>query len=268
MSALRISEVVNSLVFFSPFLVWSVCWQTQWVRVETVRYDWNHDGKPYTFLLDHPKDWEGSGDYARLRIFMPNGTHFSLVDEDGLTGIDDSVGPKWVTPHLTQLVKKNPVESGRLLFLPIDPNSKRPFLLFLFGCPYGSSFGSIHVIALNEGAPREILYKKEFQMVDYAHLNGDDSTQIVGQPCMSQEWGAGLLTYDPYHVYLLPADTTSRAKLSIRLSREYNLKHYYGWAGPDCSEKLAIVLHPPGGGKPVIMDAKKAEALTGGNRNP
>jgi len=43
--------------------------------------------------------------------------------------------------------------------------------------------------------------------------------------------------------------------------KAYNLKHYYGWAGPDCSEKFAVLLHPPSGGKPVVMRTESAEKL-------
>jgi hypothetical protein len=70
------------------------------------------------------------------------------------------------------------------------------------------------------------------------------------------------VTYDPLHVYKLETTPEPELKLSLPLTREYNLKHYYGWAGPECSEKLAVVLHPPGGGKPVIMKAKEAERLS------
>jgi len=50
-----------------------------------------------------------------------------------------------------------------------------------------------------------------------------------------------------------------KASFSLTLSKSYTLKHYYGWAGPECSEELAVVRHPPGGGKPVIL--KKADAM-------
>jgi hypothetical protein len=50
--------------------------------------------------------------------------------------------------------------------------------------------------------------------------------------------------------------------LSLPLSKTYNLKYYYGWAGAQCSEDIAVVLHPPKGGKPRVMSTKEAEKLT------
>jgi hypothetical protein len=88
--------------------------------------------------------------------------------------------------------------------------------------------------------------------------------EVIGYPCLSQEWGNGLITYDPYNVYKLGGVSGTSASLSLPLSRNYNLSHYYGWAGAQCSEDLAVVIHPPGGGKPLIMNAKKAERITSG----
>lgn len=252
------------LLFFAP----PISSQAQWIHVETTQYDWNRDGQLYTFILDIPKGWNRGGDYSRLRIFAPNGRCFTFEDNGGLATLADSLSPNWVNPHLTDLLKKNPVKSRYLLFLPVNSNPEKPLLLFMVGWAYGSSPGSLHVVALDKGIPRQILYQEEFQFEDYADLNGDGFPEIVGAPCFSQEWDGDLLTYDPYWVYSLPSSGTGRAQLSIPLSKKYNLEHYYGWAGPNCSEKLAVVLHPPGGGKPLIMNASKAEKLTEGIRNP
>jgi hypothetical protein len=241
---------------------YSVSLSAQWTHVETAHYDWNRDGKAYTFVLDIPKSWDAAGDYSRLRIFAPSGAESVFTDDDGLTTLSDDLSPNWVLPHLSALIKRNPVRSNHLLFLPFKRNSKKPFLLFMVGWAYASSPGSLHIIALNKGVPEQVLYKEQLGLQDYFPDNGDGSATIIGFPCLSQTWGNGLLTYDPYLVFSLPSTGPERAQLSIPLSKEYNLQHYYGWAGPDCSEKLAVVLHPPGGGKPVIMEAKKAEALT------
>lgn len=242
--------------------------QIHWVHVETARFDWGHGGHAFTFVIDRPSDYSGGGDSTRLRILAPNGSHYTFVDKDGLTTLADSVPLMLVTPHLRALVKRNPARSRHLLFLPTHSSFRKPFLLFVFGWAYASSPGSIHVIALIKGVPKQILYKRDFQIVDYAGFEDNGPILITGKPCLSQEWGNGLLTYDPYWVYSLPPGGAGAAHLSLPLSKEYNLKHYYGWAGPNCSEKLAVVLHPPGGGKPLIMDAKKAEALTEGIAKP
>lgn len=260
--SLRIVTRKRHLLVLLSLFASSVSLSAQWVHVETVHYDWNHDGKAYTFVLDIPKTWDAAGDYSRLHIFAPNGTKFVFTDDDGLTKLSDELSPNWVLPHLTALIKKNPVRSNHLLFLPFTRNSKKPFLLFMVGWAYASSPGSLHIIALDKGVPKQVLYKEQLGLLDYFPDNGDGSATIIGFPCLSQEWGNGLLTYDPDWVFTLPSSKVGRAQLSIPLSKKYNIQHRYGWAGPECSEKLAVVLHPPGGGKPVIMDAKKAEALT------
>ncbi|MHB8539702.1 MAG: hypothetical protein ACYDCD_01985 [Candidatus Acidiferrales bacterium] len=241
--------------------------QTSWFRVSTVHYEWNHDGRPFTFILDKPTKWKGPG-FTRLRILTPSHGQLTVEDADGLVKYADELGPTWVEPHFTALMKENPVKSPFLLLLPADAKSRTPSLVFVVGWDYGSSPGSLHVIALGKGGARQILYRKEFQLTDYLDLNGDGHREIIGKECLSQTWGADFLTYDPYSVYSISRGRTLRAHLSISLSKKYNIEHYYGWAGPDCSEKLAVVLHPPGGGKPIIMNAKKAEELTAKTSKP
>lgn len=257
-----------SLLLVLPPFVGAACGQTRWVHVETASFDWDHEGHSFNFVLDRPGDYSRGGDSTRLRIFAPNGSHYIFVDKDGLTTLADSVGPNWVTSHLTALVRANPLKSEHLLFLPTDSSFRKPFLLCMFGWAYGSSPGSIHVIALINSVPEQILYRQEFKIMDYDGFENNEPILITGKPCLSQEWGNGLLTYDPYWVFSLPPGGAGLAHLSLPLSKKYNLKHYYGWAGPNCSEKLAVVLHPPGGAKPLIMDAKKAEGLTAGATKP
>jgi hypothetical protein len=107
-----------------------------------------------------------------------------------------------------------------------------------------------------------VFHRDEFGLSDLRDLDGDGLAEIVGYPCLSQEYGNGLLTYDPFNVYKLSNIPAVAAKLSLALSKSYNLKHYYGWAGAECSEKFAIVLHPPRGGKPLVVTATEAERMT------
>lgn len=84
-------------------------------------------------------------------------------------------------------------------------------------------------------------------------------------PCLSEEFGDGLRTYDPFHVYKLDATPAANAKLSLPLSKAYNLEHYYGWAEAQCREDVVVVLHPPKGGRPILMSRQAAEKLMSAN---
>lgn len=249
MSAALVLLAVMLVVFFLP-----TPGQQAWEQVEVLRYDWHGSGKPFTFILDVPKNWNVGGDFSRLRIQLKGGRVFVLQNKDGWTKLDEQ-------DVATQLLRKNLVQSRHLLFVPDGSDPRKPPLLFLFGWPYGSSPGSLHALRLEEGTPRVIFFRKEYSLTDFTDLNGDGIPEIVGKKCLSQEWGSGFLTYDPFTVYTLPRRGAKSAQLSIPLSKQYNLQHYYGWAGPNCSEEIAIVLHPPKGGKPFIMKAREAEKL-------
>ena len=109
--------------------------------------------------------------------------------------------------------------------------------MFLFGYSYASSPGSLDVLEVsNKGQPGIVLHRDEFGLKEIRDLDGDGLADIVGYPCLSQAWGNGLLTYDPFNVYKLGASPALPANLSLPLSKSYNLKHYYGWAGAKCSE--------------------------------
>jgi hypothetical protein len=136
-------------------------------------------------------------------------------------------------------------------------------LLLLFGYGYASSPGSLDVLEISHhGQPRVVLHRDELGLKELRDLDGDGMAELVGYPCLSQEWGNGLMTYDPFNVYKLGLSPGDPATLSLPLSKDYNLKNYYGWAGAKCSEDIAIVLHPPKGGKPVIVSAKEAQRMT------
>jgi|SRR5271166_829868 len=205
-------------------------------------------------MLEVPVHSEGPGDFTRLRILTPGHRDFVLRDEDGLVNYRKDI----CSFDVGVCKKKNLVTSDHVLILPV---AGRDFL-FVFGYAYASSPGSFHVLALNGFAvPFELLSLKEFEFVDLMEADSDRSSTIVGKKCLSQEWGHDFLTYDPYSVYRLPKSQSGRATYSLESSKQYNLTHYYGWVGPDCSEDYAVVLHPPGQKKPIIMKSKEAEKL-------
>lgn len=129
------------------------------------------------------------------------------------------------------------------------------------GWPFGSSPGSLHIVDL-EGAkaPVIVLRKEELEFDGMRDLDNDGVPEIIGFPCMTQEFGDHLLSYDPIHVFALRQPGLT-AELSLTISKAYNERHYYGWAGPECSEDWTVVLRPPNGGKPIIMKTKDAENL-------
>ena len=233
---------------------------TTWKHVATI-FGQGCSGR--TFVLEIPVDWDAAGDFSRLRIQSPEMAEFVLTSDNGWTKYRDSI------PSALRSRSRNLVNSEYLYCVSVLFGKANHTLLFVIGWAYASSPGSVHVIELESNrAPVVVFQKDEFEVRDLIDLNGDGRPEIVGLPCLSQEWGDHLLTYAPSHVYILPSGIAEKAMFSDLLSRLYNTQHSYGWAGKDCSDKLAVVLHPPGGGKPRIMEARDAEKLSSAKTPP
>lgn len=248
---------VHRWLFAISFVVVSVLScnaQGQWKQVAVHRFDWAGPGQTATFILENPAN-PNVGDFTRLRIRTHGHPEFVLTDEDGLVNFRKEN----CSFHFEFCKRKNLITSNYLLLFPVA--GKKP-VLFLFGWAYASSPGSLHAIAIGEdGSPREIFSVKEFDLYDFLDVNSDGLPEIIGKKCLSESMGNDLLTYDPYSVFRLPKAPATKAVYSLSLSKTYNLKHYYGWAGPHCREDVAVVLHPPGGKKPIILPSKEAEKL-------
>lgn len=233
--------------------------QPSWNRVSSFQYDWNRLAQPATFILEREPHAD-VGDFNRIRIQVPGHKDFVLTTESGWVkwNAQDTGLSSKEAPGNKQLLK-----SDYLLFLNVSPNR---VAVFLFGFAFASSPGSLHVLELTDKGEVAVVFQgNEFALKDVQDLDKDGVAEVVGYPCLSETWGNGLLTYDPFNVYKLsPIQDGAQAELSLALSEQYNLTHYYGWAGPKCSEDLAVVVHPPNGGKPQIMKAKEAEKLVSG----
>jgi hypothetical protein len=230
--------------------------ETKWKRVSSFLFDWNGHPKVQV-IMEIPASWSDPGDFTRIRIQVPGQKQFVLSNSNGWVKLSSDVAA--IRPNVLKM--KNLVHSEYVLAL--DASHDNRTLLFLFGYSYASSPGSLDVIEiLHSGQPRLVLHREELGLVDVRDLDGDGTAEIVTFPCLSQEYGDGLLTYDPLDVYTIGKAAGEPAVLSLPLTKSYNLKHYYGWAGPECSEKFAVVLHPPHGGKPFVTTAEKAERMT------
>ena len=231
---------------------------TKWKAVEEFGYAWKPGQTPVHFKLELPDGYEDPGDFTRIHIQVKGQPEFVLDNQDGWIAYNSQEQQSDV---YAKLGKRNLVQSRFVLILPDSTRAGEPPLVFLRSWVYASDAERLHVIGFKSSGGPITLLNTELDLEEVTDLDGDGHPEIVGLPCMSQESAPGVLTYDPYHVYQAPHPITEPAKLSVELSKAYNLKHYYGWAGPDCSEKLAVVLHPPSGGKPVILDAAEAKKL-------
>jgi hypothetical protein len=234
--------------------------QTKWKTVESFRFDW--DGHVDVHVtLELPTNWDEGGEFSRVRIQVPGQKEFILKDDVGWAHFRSEDA---TLPHDFAKTAKNLVSSKNVLAVRV---SESRAALLLFGIAYGSSPGRLDVIEIgSDGQPRVVLHKNELGVKDIRDLDGNGVAEVVGYPCLSQGFGNDLLTYDPYNIYKFGDAAGTPVTLSLPLSKTYNLKHYYGWAGSQCSEDFAVVLHPPGGGKPRVMKTKDAEKLTGDDK--
>jgi hypothetical protein len=234
--------------------------QNAWKRVSSFTFDWN-ERKSVQVVLDIPASWTDPGDFTRVRIRVPGQKEFTVVNGNGWVKYGSDVA------RASPEIRKATNLANSKYVLALKATDKRT-LLFLLGYSYASSPGNLDVLELSDdGHPRVVLHREEFGLLDVRDLNDDGVAEVIGYPCLSQEFGNGLETYDPLNVYRLGTTSGVPATLSESLSKDYNLKHYFGWVGIKCSEDFAVVLHPPKGGKPRVMTTKDAEKLTGSGPN-
>lgn len=221
----------------------------KWRPVEATTFHWTENTRPYTFIVEQPAA-DRSEDAPRLRIKGPAGRGFALVLPGGLDKIQDK-----------KLTADNLIKSSYLYLTPKLKDAQGRPMLVVFGWAHGSNPGSLGVLALDKtGHPTSVFRSGTFEIAALQDIDGDGLSEIIGVHCLSQLWGTCFSTYDPYSVYHLPVSGEGKATLSLELSKQYNLKHYYGWAGPRCREDVAVVLCAPKG-KPRVMSAKEAERL-------
>lgn len=229
--------------------------QTNWQQVSNFHFKWNNY-KDVHVTLEIPSGWNDPGDFTRICIQVPGHKDFTLGNDEGWVKYNSGMAE---VSHLIR-ARKNLASSEYVLALPV---ANGRMLLFLTGYSYASSPGSLDILEISaSGQPHVVLHKEELGLKDVRDLDHDGMTEVIGYPCLSEEFGNGLASYDPFNVYSLAAAPGGRAVLSIPLSRDYNLRHYYGWAGPECSEKTVVVLHPPNGSKPIVVSMKEAQRLT------
>jgi len=219
-----------------------------WKVAEEFDFDWQGNGAPAHFKIEQSEEEQ----LSRLTIKIKGQPDFVLDNDDVWDQFKNDFTPD--EKFLARYKNLSPSKYAYVLS-PSNSGKLRPLLL-LVTPQYGSDPGTLFVLALKSGRP-QVIFQNVFHIIEFRDLDGDAVAEIAGQPCFSQGWGHDFLTYDPLHVYKLQAPE-GEFKLSLPLTEKYNREHYYGWAGPDCSEQLAVVLHPPGGGKPVIVTAKEA----------
>lgn len=222
-----------------------------WGVAEEFDFDWQGNSTPAHFKIEQSMEEQVS----RLTISFKGQKDWVLENDD--------VWEVFARDFLKEedfLKKNRNLTTSKYAFSLAPSPTAKPWI-FLVTPQYGSDPGTLFVLALDGSGRPAIIFKETLHIKEFRDLDGDGVAEIAGQPCFSQSWNANLLTYDPLHVYKLETMPKPELKLSLPLSKDYSLKHYYGWAGPECSEDLAVVLHPPGGGKPVIMKTEEAKKM-------
>ncbi len=204
----------------------------------------------FTFVLES-KTGNCADEVERMRVQTPGKKEF-VFESDGWTPFKAAFlkGERYYAA-------KSLVSSQFLLAFPIT-SVGHGMLLFLMAAPTGSSPGRLDAFSFDSsGHFSRVLSKDELHLERFVDLDGDGVREIVASPCFHQFVGPHLSTYDPFHVYKLSPERT-RATFSLELTKKYNIEHYAGWAGPQCSETL--VVEDQQKGKLVIRRLKDIDA--------
>jgi hypothetical protein len=207
-----------------------------WRRIESVSV-----GGAHVLTIEQNRRSE---DTPRLRIGGPAPRSMIIAPEGGLVTVKVGLGARPVMAA-NRLLSRYVYATPRLTDLAGKP------LLVVFGQAFVSDPGSIRVIGFDRaGDPRVLLSHETFQLQRIVDLDRDGVAELVGPRSFSQSSTPCLWTYDPYAVFKL-AHASGRFEYSEPLSKAYNERHYFGWAGPNGSEAISVNRCAKGGGRIV-----------------
>jgi hypothetical protein len=221
--------------------------------LETVKFNWDGDGVPETFILEHRKDWN---DFLVNRITITTSKNCRLVFENYVEGWAKY---KFDAPE-SFLEVGNIADSEYLFFLKVTSKADERWLLFFFGPAYGSSLGSLDILSIEGGLPHSIFSEEYFSLGNVKDIDGDGLADVVGFPCSGEYIGDNYFPYIPALIFQLSGEL-GKANLSLDLSEKYNQEKGLGWAGPICRYDIVEVYKPPDGGPPRIMSKADADKL-------
>jgi hypothetical protein len=236
--ATQISLMIRGLYTHATWLAFRTFIAAQGLQapkvVERLSFDWDHSGKPTNFALYFQNRNDGMGDADRLVIQAKNRQPWILINRD------DEWGPG-VADDLPSSEKKNLVSSKRLFFVSIGQVSGARSYLVLKGAGYGCCVGSLTVLTpAKDGTPKVVFHAPEHLLREIVPLPDETGVALIGQPSDAEARSTkDSESYDPYRVYVIRGDIPARYDLAK--SKDYTIKNYCEWAGPEYNERFVAV---------------------------
>lgn len=198
--------------------------------VEQSSFAWGPKGATYKIVV------EGLEDLRRLSIVAPDGRTTLVRPDMGVA----KMGEEFYRPG--GLDKDNLTRSTFAYMTRRLTGPGGAPLLMVQEVAMDEEPGGFWLYTLDDkGHPSLLQVIESFGLEEIADLAGDGEPDLAGEQSFSQQSGC-LRSYDPFVVYRFADRSHRRLVYSLSLSRTYNLKHYYGWAGPGPSEKIGIAL--------------------------
>lgn len=217
--------------------------------VESVSFDLDNDGKSDSIVLSIPEHWDEFIEFKQMDVSFANGRHATFKDFDGV-----SVATGCFHKNLVrQLDDVNLLKSRRLVLM----NEKKSRLLFVFGYCYPTS-QDIDVYRIDKAGITSILHRSSFWPEKIEDIDKDGVLDVIGRTCVPDVTGlqGDYGTYSPYQAISLG----SAPAINEEMTKAYNLKHYYGYIGPECSHDYLVIDVK---GQKMIVKEKDAKRLLG-----
>src|SRR4051812_14945577 len=112
-------------------------------------------------------------------------------------------------------------------------------MVILSGYTFDTGPGAMRIIRLG-ATPEQIFSEEHYYLEDVRTGVDGRSLLVIGKRTFPEMANRCISTYDPYSVFKLGDLVKGRFQYSLALSKQYNLAHYAGWAGPVSSEKSFV----------------------------
>jgi len=169
--------------------------EAKWATVEEFNYRWQPD-QPVHFKLERPENKHIDADFTRIHIHVKGQSDF-VLDSDYGDGWMKYNNPDEPSKAFARLQEQNLVSSRYVLVVASSLEKGDPPLVLLRTSGVASDTDLLHVISFQPSGKPTVILKTNLDLRELADLDGDGRPEIVGYPCMSEEFGNGLQTYDP-----------------------------------------------------------------------